>query len=693
MRSALPKVLHPICGRPMILWPLLAARAAGAERVIVVDNPKRMLREHLPEDVEVAIQREPRGTGDAVLAAADLIDRVRAGARRQRRHAADHGRGDRRAGRRPRPRPRRGDDRQHGARRPDRLRPRDPQRRRRRRARGRDQGRGRRDRARSSPSARSTPACTCSTAASCSPRWPSSTPTTPRASCTCRACCPSSRPRAGRPGASARRRRSRARRQRPRRPRPRHPPRPAAHPRGAPARRRDDRRPREHADRRHRRDRRGHDDPAIHVPARRDPDRRALRDRPAHHVVDCELGRRRHGPAVASRRRQRRRRRHDRPVRLPAPAGGAARARQGRHVRGDQELHDRRRREGPAPVLRRRCRRGRGGNLGAGTITANYDGRRKHRTTIGDRVRVSVDTSFVAPVTVGDDAYTAAGSVITDDVPPGALGVARQRQTNIEGYAERSAGRNRDGPNWGESPRAVGGGITLVRTVSALDPQPVAGSSINLEYGKRLMLFSGRANPALAAKIAGKLNVDLGGVIAQDVLQRRGLLPLRGVDPRRRRVHRPADLREPAGGREPERRADGADGDDRRGDRRLRAPRDRRHPVVRLQPPGQEVRAARADHRPARRPHARGRGRRPRAHDGPARRPDAGLLPEARRPHDGDVHPHPVLPRPAPRRHRRRLARRGPREAGEEVRREGRAPSWRSSTRSAPRSRSPRSPT
>jgi len=74
MRSALPKVLHPICGRPMILWPLLAARAAGAERVIVVDNPKRRLREHLPEDVEVAIQHEPRGTGDAVVAAAGLID-------------------------------------------------------------------------------------------------------------------------------------------------------------------------------------------------------------------------------------------------------------------------------------------------------------------------------------------------------------------------------------------------------------------------------------------------------------------------------------------------------------------------------------------------------------------------------------------------------------------------------------------
>ncbi len=80
---------------------------------------------------------------------------------------------------------------------------------------------------------------------------------------------------------------------------------------------------------------------------------------------------------------------------------------------------------------------GEGSNIGAGTITANYDGRAKHRTTIGDRVRVSVDTSFVAPVTMGDDAYTAAGSVITEDIPDGALGIARERQVNVEGYAER----------------------------------------------------------------------------------------------------------------------------------------------------------------------------------------------------------------------------------------------------------------
>jgi bifunctional UDP-N-acetylglucosamine pyrophosphorylase/glucosamine-1-phosphate N-acetyltransferase len=84
-------------------------------------------------------------------------------------------------------------------------------------------------------------------------------------------------------------------------------------------------------------------------------------------------------------------------------------------------------------------------NLGASTITANYDGYAKNRTTIGDRVKTSVDTTLMAPVTVGDDAFTAAGSVIGQDVPPGALagspGVARASQRNIEGYAQRRAAR------------------------------------------------------------------------------------------------------------------------------------------------------------------------------------------------------------------------------------------------------------
>jgi bifunctional UDP-N-acetylglucosamine pyrophosphorylase / glucosamine-1-phosphate N-acetyltransferase len=81
---------------------------------------------------------------------------------------------------------------------------------------------------------------------------------------------------------------------------------------------------------------------------------------------------------------------------------------------------------------------GAGTNLGAATITANYDGRRKHRTTVGERVRTGVDTTLVAPVSLGDGAYTGAGSVIVEDVPPGALGIARERQRNLDGYAERT---------------------------------------------------------------------------------------------------------------------------------------------------------------------------------------------------------------------------------------------------------------
>lgn len=80
---------------------------------------------------------------------------------------------------------------------------------------------------------------------------------------------------------------------------------------------------------------------------------------------------------------------------------------------------------------------GSGSNIGAATVTVNYDGRRKHHTTIGDRVRIGSDTMLVAPIKVGDDAYTGAGSVLTRDVPAGALGIERGEQRNVEGYAQR----------------------------------------------------------------------------------------------------------------------------------------------------------------------------------------------------------------------------------------------------------------
>jgi bifunctional UDP-N-acetylglucosamine pyrophosphorylase/glucosamine-1-phosphate N-acetyltransferase len=82
---------------------------------------------------------------------------------------------------------------------------------------------------------------------------------------------------------------------------------------------------------------------------------------------------------------------------------------------------------------------GAGSNLGASTITANYDGFTKNRTKIGERARIAIHTSLVAPVRVGDDAYTGAGAVIREDVPPGSLGITEGEQRNIEGFAERKA--------------------------------------------------------------------------------------------------------------------------------------------------------------------------------------------------------------------------------------------------------------
>jgi bifunctional UDP-N-acetylglucosamine pyrophosphorylase / glucosamine-1-phosphate N-acetyltransferase len=79
---------------------------------------------------------------------------------------------------------------------------------------------------------------------------------------------------------------------------------------------------------------------------------------------------------------------------------------------------------------------GRGTNVGAGTITCNYDGVAKHKTVIGDHVFVGSDSALVAPVRIGNGAYIAAGSVITDNVPPDALGIARGRQMNKKGWAK-----------------------------------------------------------------------------------------------------------------------------------------------------------------------------------------------------------------------------------------------------------------
>ena len=115
---------------------------------------------------------------------------------------------------------------------------------------------------------------------------------------------------------------------------------------------------------------------------------------------------------------------------------------------------------------------GRNSNVAAGNITANYDGYEKHATTIGDHVRTGSHTTIVAPVTIGDGAFTAAGSVITRDVPPGALGVARGKQENIDGYAARRAARRLRDESRGGRPVSPSGRASLVwyNLVSAGSP-------------------------------------------------------------------------------------------------------------------------------------------------------------------------------------------------------------------------------
>ena len=129
MRSQTPKMLHPLCGRPLVGWPIAAAREAGARRIVVVDSPDGALAEHLPDGVASVVQPAPNGTGGAVQAAAAEIGDGRDRRRAPGRRAARHRPGDPRARRRARRQRRRRHDGHDGPRRPFRLRPRRPRRR------------------------------------------------------------------------------------------------------------------------------------------------------------------------------------------------------------------------------------------------------------------------------------------------------------------------------------------------------------------------------------------------------------------------------------------------------------------------------------------------------------------------------------------------------------------------------------
>ena len=176
---------------------------------------------------------------------------------------------------------------------------------------------------------------------------------------------------------------------------------------------------------------------AEQLPQGHDDDRARLHRRAADDAHRRDAARRGHDPAFLRRRRRDRGQRDRRPVRLPAPGHGAQRALEGRHVRRDQELRRRPRQQGAAPLLHRRRGHRRGHQprrrddhrqLRRGRQAPHDDRRPRAHERRHDARRAGQ---------LGDDAYTAANSAITQDVPPGALGVARARQTNIEGYADR----------------------------------------------------------------------------------------------------------------------------------------------------------------------------------------------------------------------------------------------------------------
>ena len=361
MRSALPKVLHPLCGRPLIAWPVEAAREAGAGRVIVVDNPKRRLEDHLPDGVEVAIQKEPNGTGDAVAAAASLLDPTatvvvingdvalltgEAIAKLIEAHDAAGAAATMATMELDEPgaygRVIRGSDGSvlrvaeakagAGDATPEELEIREV-----------NAGVYAFD-----GGALIAALQTLSTDNAQGELYlPDVLPAIREAGRGVAA-----HP-IGDPDLTHGDRR-------PRRPRLRPAGRAAPHPRAPHAQRRHDRRPEQHADRRHGHDRQGHDDRAVHPAHGRHADRRRHARRRDEHADRQPDRRRRHDPALPPHAGARGRRRHGRAVRLPAAGRPSAPEGEGRHLRRDQELRDRRRDQGPAPLVHRRRRRRRG---------------------------------------------------------------------------------------------------------------------------------------------------------------------------------------------------------------------------------------------------------------------------------------------------------------------------------------------
>ena len=239
-------------------------------------------------------------------------------------------------------------------------------------------------------------------------------------------------------------------------------------------------------------------------------------------LVDTIVGERRGRAPDRRPRLGDRRRRHRRPVRVAAARHPPRRRRARRHVRRDEELRDRRGRQGAAPRLRRRRRDRRPAPTSAPapsppTTTASE----KHRTKVGADARIGSNTVLVAPVEVGEGAYTGAGC----GRQPRRARRARSRK-GVPARIEEGWVANARGLTAGERTTG-GGGRELMELVSK----------------KKLMLFAGPGNHELSEEIAESLEGAARRREAQHLRERRALLPLRREHPRRRRVRRPEPLR------------------------------------------------------------------------------------------------------------------------------------------------------
>ena len=365
--------------------------------------------------------------------------------------------------------------------------------------------------------------------------------------------------------------------------------------------------------------------------------------------LDCEVG---ENATVSRTRRDARgdrRRRIRRAVRLPAAGHRARRRRQDRHVRRDQERQDRRRQQGAAPQLHRRHDGRRGSNIGAGTITANYDGVDKHATVVGSHVRTGSAQRVrraghdrrrrVLGCRHGRSARTCRRARSRSTSRRSATWTAgSQAQPRRAPQAAEAAAASR-------APRARRQPTRLESRAPRRKAERVR--AIKITGQKRLVLVSGRAHPQLAEDIAAELDTELvhtdARTFANGEIYARFDESVRGCDAFVIQSHTAPDQRVAHGA---------ADHDRCRSSAPVREAHHRRRPVLPVRPAGQEGPRPRADLGPPRRRPVQGGRRRPHHERRPARRADPGLLRRPRRPPVRDAGAARALPDEARRRRR-----------------------------------------